>query len=474
MASLSTIPQIALLILVILVVFNLIIFVHELGHYWAAKWRGLKIDRFQIWFGKPIWSKTINGVQWGLGWIPAGGFVALPQMAPMETIEGGNLDREPLPAIKPIDKIIVAFAGPLFSFLLALTAAIGVSIVGKPKDFAPTQTIAEVMEGSPGEKAGLKAGDRITHINGSPVNGWDGRLDSIFTQIVTSEGDDINFTVERPGEAKPLQLTSHFEIPPTRWWQRKALRQVGIQPETGWVYAGNALKGSPAEAAGVEDGDRLVSMDGKEFTNPDEVVTYIRSKGETPIKFVFERKEQLVEMTIRPRVPLKPEGKNAMLGLSFQPGIVYENHIFKPSAGEQISDTLKQMWLTITRVISPKSSLGVGHLSGPVGIFKLQYRMLRMDHPVQRILGFMVLLNINLAILNMLPFPVLDGGHITLALLEQLKGRPVRAKLLEYVQIGFAMLLFSVMIFVTSKDIGDGIQPGDETKKPEEYVFPAN
>jgi regulator of sigma E protease len=473
MAALSTVPQIALLILVVIVVFNLIIFVHELGHYWAAKWRGLKIDRFQIWFGKPIWSKTINGIQYGLGWIPAGGFVALPQMAPMESIEGGNLDREPLPPIKPLDKIIVAFAGPLFSFLLAFAAALVVSKVGKPKDFAPTQTIAEVVPGSPGEKAGFKPGDKITHINGNPVNGWDGRIDSIFTQIVTSKGQDINFLVERPGEAKPLTLTSHFEIAPTRWWQRKALRQVGIAPETGWVYASEPMKGAPAAAAGVEDGDRLISIDGQQFTQSDKVVDYIRSKGETPLNFVFERKNEQVNLTIRPRVPIKPEGKNAMIGLGFGDGLVYEKHIVYPGAGEQMVDTLKQMWLTITRVISPASSIGVGHLSGPVGIAKLQYRMLSMDHPWQRILGFMVLLNINLAILNMMPFPVLDGGHITLATMEAIAGRPVKAKVLEFLQIGFAAMLFSLMIFVTSKDIGDGIRPPEEGKA-EEYVFPAN
>src|SRR6056297_1308746 len=103
----------ALLIILVILIFNLIIFVHELGHFWAAKWRGLKIDRFQIWFGKPLWSKTINGVQYGLGWIPAGGFVALPQLAPMEAIEGENRESsEPLPPISPLDKIIVAFAGP--------------------------------------------------------------------------------------------------------------------------------------------------------------------------------------------------------------------------------------------------------------------------------------------------------------------------------------------------------------------------
>ena len=89
MSVITTILQVILLVFVVLTIFNIIIFVHELGHFWAAKWRGLQIDRFQIWFGKPIWKKEINGVQYGLGWIPAGGFVALPQMAPMEALEGG-------------------------------------------------------------------------------------------------------------------------------------------------------------------------------------------------------------------------------------------------------------------------------------------------------------------------------------------------------------------------------------------------
>src|ERR1700722_11256509 len=103
----------------VVLLFNLLIGVHELGHFLAAKWRGLKIDRFAIWFGKPLWKKKINGVEYAFGWIPAGGYVALPQMATMEAIEGkGEAAGEPLPNISPLDKIIVAFAGPLFSLLL--------------------------------------------------------------------------------------------------------------------------------------------------------------------------------------------------------------------------------------------------------------------------------------------------------------------------------------------------------------------
>src|ERR1043166_2654886 len=108
-----------LVLLEVLLLFNLLIGVHELGHFLAAKWRGMKVDRFAIWFGKPIWKRKINGVEYALGWIPAGGYVALPQMASMELIEGkGDQANEPLPNVAPLDKIIVAFAGPLFSFLL--------------------------------------------------------------------------------------------------------------------------------------------------------------------------------------------------------------------------------------------------------------------------------------------------------------------------------------------------------------------
>jgi len=101
----------------VLLLFNLLIFVHELGHFLAARWRGLKIDRFAIWFGKPIWMTKINGVEYALGTIPAGGYVSLPQMATMEAIEGkGESAGKPLPPISALDKIIVAFAGHYSAF----------------------------------------------------------------------------------------------------------------------------------------------------------------------------------------------------------------------------------------------------------------------------------------------------------------------------------------------------------------------
>src|SRR5450432_592194 len=116
--------RILFILLEVVILFNLLIVVHELGHFLAARWRGLVIERFGVWFGKPLWKKTINGVQYSLGSLPFGGFVALPQLAPMDIIEGkADVDRAQLPPISALDKIIVALAGPVFSILLALVFA---------------------------------------------------------------------------------------------------------------------------------------------------------------------------------------------------------------------------------------------------------------------------------------------------------------------------------------------------------------
>ena len=155
-----SILKIFVVALEVLLLFNLLIFVHELGHFLAARWRGLKIDRFAIWFGKPIWKKKIGGVEYALGTIPAGGYVSLPQMATMEVIEGKSQnsgDLTKLPNISPLDKVIVAFAGPLFSFLLALAFALVVMIVGRPvSETEKTTTIGYVLKGGPEHETDLR------------------------------------------------------------------------------------------------------------------------------------------------------------------------------------------------------------------------------------------------------------------------------------------------------------------------------
>ena len=168
--------RVVLTIVEVLLIFNLLIIVHELGHFLAARWRGLHVDKFGIWFGRPIWKKTVKGVEYSLGWIPAGGFVLLPQMAPMEAVEGKtSVQRQSLPTIGPLDKIIVAFAGPLFSFLLALVFAVIVWAVGKPTAEAEaTTTVGYVAPDEPAAKAGFLPGDLILAVDGHRVSRFAG------------------------------------------------------------------------------------------------------------------------------------------------------------------------------------------------------------------------------------------------------------------------------------------------------------
>src|SRR6185295_1394706 len=198
--------KVILIVFEVILLFNLLIAVHELGHFLAAKWRGLKIDRFAIWFGKPIWKKKIRGVEYALGSIPAGGYVSLPHMATMEAIEGkGDSSGQPLPTISALDKIIVAFAGPLFSFLLALAFAIVVMIIGRPvSDTEKTTVIGYAAKGGPADQAGLRPGDRIVAVDGKPVSKFSGMGDSVMWRIVRSEGEIVPVKVERDG--KELEL----------------------------------------------------------------------------------------------------------------------------------------------------------------------------------------------------------------------------------------------------------------------------
>lgn len=469
MSTIATILQVTALIFIVVMIFNVIIFVHELGHFLAARWRGLQVDRFQIWFGKPIWKKTINGVQYGLGWIPAGGFVALPQMAPMESIEGGNTSETSLPPIRPLDKIIVAFAGPLFSLLLALVAGFIVWGVGKPKDFIPTTEIGFVAPNSPAQRAGILPGDVVTAVNGEPVNGFMGPLDSVMAKIILSRGNEIQFTIHRPGSPAPLTLTSSFEIEESKWFQRRGLRDVGLYEAKPAIVAAISPN-SPAADAGLSSGDRILTIDGSPLHSPLQFSQHLRDKNWQPVDLEIQTATGIRKVSLTPEKPLSPENLDPMAGFAWNRESGIDKTIVHPNPLTQVAESLDMMWKTITSVVAPDSSIGIDHLSGPIGIAKHQYALLQTEYAWQRILAFMVLFNVNLAVLNLLPFPVLDGGHITLAVMEQIARRPVQARILEAVQTAFALLLMGLMIYVSTKDIGDSIGRGPS--KSGEIIFP--
>ncbi|WP_018970933.1 RIP metalloprotease RseP [Rubritalea marina] len=444
-------------ILVVIFSFNVIIFVHELGHFLAARWRGLEVERFQIWFGKPIWKKTINGVQYGLGSVPAGGFVALPQMAPMEAIEGDNESRkEPLPPITPLDKIIVAFAGPLFSFLLALAAAVVVWQIGKPKELIETQTVGYVVPGMPAAAAGVQLGDEILAVNGEPVFGFAGSLESIQEQIIFSKGDSIDLLVKRPG-AGELTLTTNFHIDEaTNFTKRDGVRQVGIAP-MGEVIVGLVTPGGPADVGGFQTGDRILSLNGRTVWSVSHFISLIQEEPDAALAAEVMRGDEKLSLKTMAIVPnngfsVVPGAEpKPMIGMSFQ-APASATQLVHPGPWEQVATSGKMMAVTIEALTSPKSSIGPQHLSGPVGIGKVMYRILHTDYPLSLTMHFWVLFNVNLAIFNLLPFPVLDGGHITMAVMEAIRKKPLNTRVLEFVQSGFVALLLTMFVYVTMKD----------------------
>lgn len=456
--SMDTLKQL-LLILAVIVSFNVMIFIHELGHFLAARWRKLKVEKFQIWFGKPIWSKTINGVQYGLGWIPAGGFVALPQMAPMQSLEGDRTSDEVLPPIRPLDKILVAIAGPIFSLGLAMLLGTAVWVIGKPQDRIHTTQIGFIKKDSPAEKAGFQLGDRILAINGLPVDGFLGGLDCVTERIVLSEGGQIHFRIQREGEAQPRELASTFETQKTAWYERRAMRQVGISHVNPAIVK-ELMPNSPAAKAGLLPGDEVVALDGIKVWSTPQISQYLEQRQYASTTATVKRGGQVVEIVMQPLAPITPANQKPMLGISWDADGIIDSHIVHPSPWRQCKDSVKMMLATFTALVSPHSSIGVDQLSGPISIAKAKFDLLNTDaNGWLRLLHFLVLINVNLAIFNMLPFPVLDGGHTTLALMEWVARRPVQARVLEYVQTACALVLISLFLYITSKDIGGFVKP---------------
>jgi regulator of sigma E protease len=463
--------KVVLIILEVLLLFNLLIGVHELGHFLAAKWRGLKIDRFAIWFGRPLWKRRIGGVEYALGWIPAGGYVSLPQMATMEAIEGKTESTDqPLPNISATDKIIVAFAGPLFSFLLAVAFAVVVWMVGRPvQSIENSTTIGFVKPGGPAWNAGLRPGDRILEIDGQPVTQFAPSASSITWRIITSEGTNITVKYDRDGKEFVTQATPHRA--PTKWYQRKSLRQLQISPER-QTFIAEVLTNSPAALAGLQPNDEIIAIDGEPILAPEAVLYAELTLTNGPLKpmqFTVRRNSEAVVRELTPEVPVKPTNAPPAFGFAMWAGTTNEALVY-PKPFEQISDSAGQIFATIGTVFSPKSDVGIQQLGGAIMIIRAYKNFFESPNGWRRVLWFSVVLNVNLALLNLLPFPVLDGGHITLALLEALRRRPVSARLLQYIQTACAMLLIGFMLFIAFFDTGDWVRSARQDRQ-ESVVF---
>jgi regulator of sigma E protease len=527
--------RVGLIVFEVLLIFNLLIIVHELGHFLAARWRGLHVDKFGVWFGRPILKRTIGGVEFSLGWIPAGGFVLLPQMATMEAVEGkSGVSGSDLPPIKPLDKIIVAAAGPLFSFLLALLFATIVWIVGRPMAEADTTTIVGyVAPDTPAAKAGFEAGDKILEVDGHPVNRFNGMVDSVGWYVVRSEGAAIPFKVKRGDQI--LTINSGFEKAETTGWERKSLRQVGLQPaitpivakvapdseaakagleandeivdiggqkiyylkqisewaqqhsgqplpltvirggrsfqvdmQPGRLVISGIIENSPADVAKLQKGDKIIALNDQQIYDIDAINHYVDANPDKVLTLTVQRGNQTIAVRIRPAVPDRPiaqEGKPHPIigfytgentdGITWDAGGKMTTAHISPI--EQVSAGVETITNTIGALLSPQSDIKLQHLSGPVMIMRTYYLLFQSEFGWQLALWFSVVFNINLAIINLLPIPVLDGGHILLAILEAIRRRPLNIRVLEVLQGACAILLIGFMLYVSFYDVQDSV-----------------
>ena len=474
-----TILHYLLIALEVVLIFNLIIGVHEIGHFLAARWRGLKVERFAIWFGKPIWKKKIGGVEYALGWIPGGGYVSLPQMATMEIIEGKSgqpeekvvepfaervggekgqtqAELKTLPPVSPLDKIIVAFAGPLFSFGLAIVFAIVVWKVGKPANEADNTTqIGWVDPSGPAAKAGLLPGDTILEVDGHPVTHFSPTsADSVTWRIVTSTSTNIPIKYRRDGQENiTYAALFHRE---TKWYERKALRQILISPvDKAAIF--EIASNSPASQMGLQPGDQIIKLDGQKIYSFMSVLSAEKAMSNNlvkPLTLTIRRGMEEFDRTLLAVKPLTPTNAPPLLGIMSWQG---ETNVTldHPLPLQQIKDSAGQIYNTFSALFARHGEIGVQQLGGAVMIIRVYSKLFQDDDGWRRVLWFSVILNVNLALLNLLPLPMLDGGHILLSLVEAVRRRPSSATILNYIQNGFAILLISFMVYIAFFDIGD-------------------
>lgn len=552
---------------------GLSIFVHELGHFLAARKRGLHVTRFSIGMGPRLFSWTRNGVEYRISILPIGGYVALPQLADMGRLEGGSEEeineQTALPPISFTDKVIVSVMGAVFNFIFAFLLALIIWWTGQPTTsemqtteigyVSQTLTIDGESLPGPAAEAGLQAGDKILEIDGSAVDSFT----DIQQKIVTSFGRDetdrpqVLIKIERDGQV--MDLVVHPAIAYYNTASRDPFRTIGILPASE-VKIHSVTPDSPAERAGLQQGDVVVSANGipihhlRAFTDiisqrqgqatnmqilrdgvPSTLELHPRTVARTkPLVIVsLDRSGMQSEFSIRPDFPENSNepktelSSNASLFVhqivsndggsldkirqgdriiainnravaSLQdvldvmesvPGpimqvtigrsgntqtqpVVFntatasvEEPITQPMVGfaaaretyithvNPFKQFTRQMDITfriLGALIHRGSEIGFGHLSGPIGIVRYLTEATRIDFRLA--LSFLILMNVNLGILNLLPIPILDGGHILIAIIGKIRRKALPIRLVAGLQGAFMVMLLSLMVYIVFKD----------------------
>ena len=420
----------------VVLLFGAAVFVHEWGHYYMARKRGLKVEAFAIGFGPKIFSWKKDGIDYSWRWIPAGGFVRIPQMVTSEALEGKQ-GEEPLPPADPLSKIMVAFAGPLMNIVFAFVIASVLYFTGLPVLTDPS-VIGYVDPASPEGQKGIQEGDRIVMVNGKPTKSWQ----DVQEATIFATTSQIPVVIERDGRRQQYTL----EAKSNESFGGKFLNlESKDHPEINEVFDG------PAKAGGMQAKDVVVEFAGVKVVGVRQLQSLIAERGGQASETVVRRNGQRMPLTITPN-GAKGSGKiGVALGSSAKN--YYEVQKPGPKPWVAIEQVVVKTFATLNAVFfqSKKTGVGPSDLSGPIGIFAMLAREVSVDYRLA--LNFLLLLNVNLAVLNLLPLPVLDGGHIVMSIIESIIRRPLPVKIQEYATTVFAVLLISFMVFVSFHDI---------------------
>lgn len=438
-------------VFLIILFFGGSVFVHELGHFLAARRRGVRVERFSIGFGPKIFSwHGRDGVEYRISWLPFGGYVALPQLANLGAIEGETkIDVKQLPPITYGSKLIVFAAGAAFNVLFAFLLACVVWGVGQPTTAAfNTTEIGDVLPSitlpdqttipSPAFEAGFRPGDIVRAIDGHSVDNWTDLQQTLFSGSGRSADGRPKavFTIDRGGR------TLHLNVYP-RLSGAERLRHIGIAPAEEMVIGGvdPALLG---HRIGLEPGDHIIAYDGIPLLSRDKFIEHLDKNSSRPVRLEILRGAKHIEFTL----PARPGHADLSdLGITRQTGFM----LIHPTPFAQIQDNAVMTFRLLAGLINPHSDIGVSKLSGPVGIIRIFNATAQTDFRL--VLWFTILINVNLAIINLLPIPVFDGGHILFATIERLRSRALPADFVMTTQSVFMVLIFSFFIYISFFDV---------------------
>lgn len=423
--------------LAFLFVLGVLVFVHELGHFLVARWYGVRVVTFSLGFGPKILKTTRGGTEYCVSLIPLGGYVKLAG----ETVEDQR-SGDPAEFLSKSRwvRFQVYLAGPVMNFILAflvLTASLmgGADV---PVSSRAVPVVGTVVDGSPAARAGLLPGDTFLSINGRAVNTWD----EFQIEVLPAANREIRVSVLRDGQTRNVTVTpdsvGKYEMGDLGVYPVARPQIVELQP------------GLPAVAAGVERGDVILSINGERGLAQPDVIKRIQASGGQPVRLTLERRGQPVDVTITPDT----SRGTPILGVTISP---YEVERIDPTFVQAMKLSAEQNWAntvligrTLKGLFQPDGT-PVRQLIGPIGMAELSGSAAQLGW--QALFGLMAMISLNLALLNLLPVPVLDGGHIAILAVEGLARRDISVRIKERMLMAGVAAIMLLMVTVIYNDI---------------------